>query len=280
MSELSEEWSALVNTWRRRYGRTGHDLAVEDELRAYQSFVCLWSPMEARPSRVITRRIQDYAVKAAREAKTRTTWTDPDDRYERSLQSFVKTLANDDRFVNEMRRLMAKISPAAVTNSLATLVLKCVVPGVPDFYQGVELFHYTLTDPDNRRPVDFAVRRALLSRLPGLDDPPAGPSTVRALLKDVTPARSSYTSLATSCTCDREHRDLFADGSYQSLSVVGSLQKHALALARSHHEQWVLAIVPRQTVAIARPRRYLTGTEWGDTAVRLPKGAPGHSWTF
>jgi (1->4)-alpha-D-glucan 1-alpha-D-glucosylmutase len=274
LSELAEEWNALVNKWQRRYRVNGNELATEDEMRAYQSFVCVWSNAETRPSRAIIRRIQEYSVKAAREAKCRTTWTDPDDRYERSLQSFVRSLASDDRFVNEMRRLVAKISPAAVTNSLATLALKCVVPGVPDFYQGLELFHYTLTDPDNRRPVDFAARRALLSRLPGLDDRSAGTSTLRSLLEAGDDDALKLYVTRNLLHLRREHRDLFASGSYQSLPVVGSLKKHALTLARTHHEKWILACVPRQTMAIARPRRYLTGGGWGDTAVRLPKGAP------
>jgi (1->4)-alpha-D-glucan 1-alpha-D-glucosylmutase len=274
LSELPEEWGALVGKWQRRYRLAVQKLNLEDELRAYQSFVCVWSVAEARPSRAITRRIQDYAVKSAREAKCRTSWTDPDDRYERSLRSFVSSLASDDRFVGEMSRLMARISPAAVTNSLATLALKCVTPGVPDFYQGLELFHYTLTDPDNRRPVDFASRRALLSRLPGPKDQSVGSSTLRALLEEGDGGALKLYVTRNLLHLRRDHRELFAHGSYQGLTVAGSLKTHAVALARRHHEQWVIACVPRQTVTIARTGHYLLGSEWADTVVRLPKGAP------
>jgi (1->4)-alpha-D-glucan 1-alpha-D-glucosylmutase len=274
LSELSKEWGALVNKWQRRSRVSGQNFELEDELRAYQSFVCVWSNAEPRPSRAVTRRIQDYAIKAAREAKCRTSWTDPDDLYERTLRRFVSSLASDDRFVAEMSRFMAKISSAAVTNSLATLVLKCVAPGVPDFYQGLELFHYTLTDPDNRRPIDFASRRALLSRLPNRDDQSERSSFVRALFQEGDSGALKLYVTRNLLHLRRAHRDLFASGSYQGLAVTGSLKAHCVALARTHHDQWVLACVPRQTAALARAGHYLAGIEWGNTAVRLPKDAP------
>lgn len=274
LSELPEEWSALVNKWRRRYRVRGQDLTLEDELRAYQSYVCLWPSAGARPTRAMTRRIQDYAVKAAREAKSRTSWTDPNGSYERSLRRFATLLASDDRFVREMNRLIATILPAAVTNSLATLVLKCVAPGVPDFYQGLELFHYTLTDPDNRRPVDFASRRVLLSRLPGYQDTLDRPSTIRDLLEQDDRGALKLFITRNLLHLRRAHRDLFAHGRYQGLAVTGSLKKNALALARNHHDRWVVACVPRHTASIARTGHYLTGEEWGDTVLRLPQDAP------
>lgn len=274
LSELPEEWSALVNKWQRRYRASGQELNLEDVFRAYQSFVCVWPNGDRRPTRDITRRIQDYAVKAAREAKCRTSWTDPDDRYERSLRRFVASLASNDRFVGEMSRLMAKISPAAVTNSLATLALKCVVPGVPDFYQGLELFHYTLTDPDNRRPIDFGSRRALLSRITGQEDQPEGSSTLRAFLEEGDGGALKLYVTRNLLHLRRAHRELFGNGSYQGLAVTGSLKKHVVALARTHHDQWVIACVPRQTIAIARSGHYLTGNECGDTVLHLPKDAP------
>ncbi|MGB8179783.1 MAG: malto-oligosyltrehalose synthase [Acidimicrobiales bacterium] len=274
LSELAEEWSALVSRWQRRYHVSGRELNLEDEFRAYQSFVCLWSNAKPRPTRALTRRVQDYAVKAAREAKCRTSWSDPDVPYERSLRRFVAALASDDRFLVEMSRFMAKISPAAVTNSLATLVLKCVAPGVPDFYQGLELFHYTLTDPDNRRAIDFASRRALLSRLPGHEDLTLGSSALRSLLEEGDRGAIKLYVTRNLLHLRRAHRELFAHGSYQGLAVTGSLKKHAVALARAHHGEWVVACVARQTVAVASTGHYLTGRQWGDTVLRLPEDAP------
>jgi (1->4)-alpha-D-glucan 1-alpha-D-glucosylmutase len=274
LSEIPEEWSGLVSRWQRRYRAPAEELILEDAWRVYQSFVCVWPTSAVRPTRAITRRIQDYAIKAAREAKCRTSWTDPDNRYERSLRRFVASLASDDRFTSEMSRLITKISPAAVTNSLATLVLKCVSPGVPDFYQGLELFHYSLTDPDNRRPVDFASRRALLTNLPGEEDDTDRSSTLRALLDEGDRGALKLYITRNLLHFRRAHRELFADGSYHALALTGSLKNHALGLARAYHHRWVIACVPRQTVGIARLGHYVTGSEWGDTVLRLPKNAP------
>ena len=99
LSEISEEWRALVSKWQRRYRAHAEELDLADAWRVYQSFVALWPTSTDRPTRALTRRLQDYSIKAAREAKCRTSWTDPDDRYERSLRRFVASLASDDRFV-------------------------------------------------------------------------------------------------------------------------------------------------------------------------------------
>ena len=169
LSEVSELWNGLVERWHRRHARAiaaaggpdGHD-----ELVAYQTLASMWPVGHAAMSPAECRRVQDYMVKAAREAKRHSLWTDPDERYERALRTFIHRLsrAPDDRFGSEMERFVGRIGPAAATNSLALCVLKAICPGVPDLYQGSELWEFSLTDPDNRRPVDFGLRRELLGR--------------------------------------------------------------------------------------------------------------------
>lgn len=275
LSELPDEWEMIVRRWHKRRGFNDDQLGVEDELRVYQSFVCLWP--EDSPGLVpsIIRRVQDYVVKAAREAKLHTSWTDPVVHYERSLRSFVRQLASDERFVRDISRFMRRIGPAAVANSLATVVLKCVAPGVPDFYQGTELFESTLTDPDNRRPVNYTRRRTLLARLPGRDaDEMTRSSALRAMI-----AKGDASALKMYVTREllrlrRDHRELFAYGNYQDLPASGSLKNHAVGVARRHDDQWVIACVPRQTMAIAGPGRYPTRNIWTGTKLQLPHDAP------
>src|SRR6202044_10533 len=113
-------------------------------------------------------RLQDYMVKATREAKRHSSWTEPDLSYERTVGAFVARVNDDKRFQEELPRYFRRIAPAAVTNTLALLVLKTGAPGTPDFYQGTELMEPTLTDPDNRRPIDFDARAAMLSNLPSV----------------------------------------------------------------------------------------------------------------
>jgi (1->4)-alpha-D-glucan 1-alpha-D-glucosylmutase len=275
LSEIPEEWETIVRRWHNRRRVTDDQLGVEDELRVYQSFVCLWPVDSPKLAPAIIGRVQDYVVKAAREAKLQTSWTDPVAPYERSLRRFARQLARDERFVRDISRLMRRIGSAAVTNSLATVVLKCVAPGVPDFYQGTELFESTLTDPDNRRPVNYARRRALLARLPGRDaDQMTRSSALRAML-----AKGDASALKMYVTREllrlrRDHRELFAYGDYRDLPAMGPLKNHALGVARSHDNQWVVACVPRQTVAIAGPGRYPTGNIWTGTKLQLPHDAP------
>jgi (1->4)-alpha-D-glucan 1-alpha-D-glucosylmutase len=145
---------------------------------------------------------------------------------------------------------------------------------VPDFYQGLELFHYTLTDPDNRRPIDFSLRRTLLSRLPSCDDGSARTSTLRALLEEGDGGALKLYVTRNLLHLRRAYPELFASGSYQSLALSGTLRMHAVSFARSHHDQWVLTCVPRQTLALAKTGRHLTGSQWGETVLRLPKNAP------
>jgi (1->4)-alpha-D-glucan 1-alpha-D-glucosylmutase len=274
LSELSDEWNTLVAKWHRRYRTRDGGPDVTDELRVYQSYVCLWPNDTARLSRALVRRVQDYSIKAAREAKTHTSWSDPLAPYERSLRRFVSTLAGDERFVREMKRLMVRATPAAITNSLATVVLKCVAPGVPDFYQGSELFEYTLTDPDNRRAIDFVGRQKVLTRLTEVDHEEDRAKALRDMMErgDSGPLKMHVTR--TLLHLRRANHELFDRGSYQALSVAGPLQNHALAISRRHRDQWVVASVARQTIIAAGPGRFATGTTWRDTLLRLPHDAP------
>src|SRR5581483_5666516 len=111
-----------------------------------QTLLALWPHGGERLPSSSLRRVQDYMTKAAREAGRHTTWTEPDSRYERDLRAFVSRVARHGAFRTEMARLVRAIGPAGATNALALLVLKATVPGVPDFYQGTELFEATLTD--------------------------------------------------------------------------------------------------------------------------------------
>jgi (1->4)-alpha-D-glucan 1-alpha-D-glucosylmutase len=270
LSEVSDEWNALVLRWHKRY--RSETVGTEDELRAYQSFVCLWPSGSARLPRSIVRRIQDYAVKAARESKLHTSWTDPLKPYEQNLRTFIARLAGDERFDREMSRFVSRVGPAAITNSLATTVLKCVAPGVPDFYQGTELFDFTLTDPDNRRPVDFARRQALLSRMQM--DETAPPTALGAAFEDGDGDALKLSVTRELLHLRRNRRELFAYGDYQPLVMSGRFKNHAVAFARHHEEECVIACVPRLTISVVGAGRYALGSVWDETKLRLSPDSP------
>jgi malto-oligosyltrehalose synthase len=280
LSELPDEWSGLVAHWHCVHGTASSERSLpdaHDQLVIFQSLVAVWPTGSARISRDVVKRVQNYVVKAAREAKRQTSWTDPDASYERALTSFVSAIARNQEFCIEMATFVDRIAPASAANGLAMTVLKCVAPGTPDFYQGTELWDYSLTDPDNRRPVDFSQPRSLLERLPASD---AAPAKRRAAAQQLL---SRWANGALKLYVTREmlalrkgHRDLFANGAYEVLEVTGPHADQVVALARHDGHQWVLAVVARQTIDIAGPGRFPVGEEvWGTrTAVRLPATAP------
>jgi malto-oligosyltrehalose synthase len=279
LSELPDEWTELVARWRRHY-RSSRDHVgpdAHDEIVIYQSLLAVWPVGATRLSRQLVQRVQRYIVKAARETKRHTCWTDPDVTYERALTTRVSLLSRDHQFFKEMSHFVDRIAPAAATNSLAMTVLKCVAPGVPDFYQGAELWDYSLTDPDNRRPVDFAQRRSALDRLPDVDATPSRRRNVSSQLLARWPQGFLKLYITREMLALRkQRRDLFARGAYNVLDVTGPRAEHVVAVTRQRSGEWVLAVVARQSIAVAGPGHFPTGERaWGSrTAIRLPSAAP------
>jgi malto-oligosyltrehalose synthase len=273
LSEAADEWAELVTVWHRRYSRA-EDTAPDshDELMAYETLACLW-PLDGSALAACDRgRAEAYAIKAAREAKRRTGWLDPDARYEAAVASFVHSLAQEPRFARELGHFMARVGPAAATNSLALVLLKAVVPGVPDFYQGTELFEPTLTDPDNRRLVDYASRRDLLGSLLPLDAPAREKAAAaKQLVSQWTDGRIKLFTIRGLLHFRRADPHLFDKGTFQVLAVEGANRDHVVALARRHAGRFVVALVPRLVLGVAGPARFPIGRRvWGETEVVLP----------
>jgi malto-oligosyltrehalose synthase len=276
LSELPAEWAGLVTRWHRRYraGGTGPDAL--DEWVTYQTLFCLWPYGRPALHSVVRRRVQDYLVKAAREAKRHTSWVDPHLKYERVLTRFAGRLCRDDRFGAEMARFVGRIGPTAATNSLSMVVLKSIAPGVPDLYQGAELWDYSLTDPDNRRPVDFALRRSLLAGLPAVDTPPVERArAAQDLLSDWSDGRLKLHLTRSLLHLRRDHAELFGRGEYFALKASGPAAGHVIGLARRRGRRWVIALVPRQVIGLVGAGRFPIGARpWGTTTLRLPESAP------
>jgi malto-oligosyltrehalose synthase len=278
LSEVPQKWTRLVSKWHRRYGHlhspNGPD--AHDEVVIYQSFVCLWPTGGAHVSRDVSHRLQSYVVKSAREAKRRTNWTDPDARYEHALTSFVSALARDDQFRSEMAHFIDHVGPAAATNSLAMAVLKCVAPGVPDFYQGCELWEFTLTDPDNRRPIDFELRRKMLARLPDESSASEHPSDVRSLLDHWSDGSIKLYVQRCLLRLRNSNSQLFEQGTLEQVRVSGQLSQHVVPLVRRHDDLWIISVVPRLSLEVAEAGSFATGSHvWGTEAnIHLPSGAP------
>lgn len=277
LSEAHDEWAALVRRWHRRYaGPAAPD--AQAQLVAYQTLVALWPTGRDRLPPADLRRVRDYATKAVREARCHTSWTEPDTRYERALSAFITRVARHPTFRTEMARLVRAIGPAAATNALALVVLKATSPGVPDFFQGTELFEPTLTDPDNRRPVDFGARRRALAALPPTPATLGRNGHAGQVARLLTNWEGGHVKLHVTRALlhlRRELPDLFTADSYLPLDVRGPGSASVLALARRRGRQWVVAVVPRCTLARAGRGHFPTGRRvWPRETITLPGAAP------
>jgi (1->4)-alpha-D-glucan 1-alpha-D-glucosylmutase len=276
LTELENDWERAVRRWRRLNGK--HRRVVNGrmspdtntEYLMYQTIVALWPP--PRPGRrsddlpdrkwreSARERLTSYAIKAAREAKTRTSWTQPNSAYEKALEEFVRKIlepGDDAPFLSDVARLVSLAAPIGVANSLSRIAIHLTAPGVPDIYQGDEMWNFALVDPDNRRPVDFDARERALAD-PGVIEEFGDPFDNR--LKALVTRRLLHLR--------RNHPHLFAAGGYQPLEVVGAKASHIVAFARSDGDQQCVTIASRITASIASADR---ASWWRDTAIKMPQ---------
>jgi (1->4)-alpha-D-glucan 1-alpha-D-glucosylmutase len=199
-----------------------------------------------------------YMEKAVREAKGLTAWTRVNEEYEGAMRSFIEAVFEDEGFLADLEAFVAPLVGPGRINSLAQTLIKLTAPGVPDFYQGSELWDLSLVDPDNRRPVDYELRRRLLT---DLERDGITPEDVLARMDEGLP---KLWVIRQALAVRRRLPDLFEDGVYRSLRAKGPKADHALAFLR---EKQVAAVVPRLVIGL--------GGDWQETTLELPDG----SWT-
>jgi (1->4)-alpha-D-glucan 1-alpha-D-glucosylmutase len=278
ISEMPDEWGREVSKWiriNRPHRRiVDGDPAPDrnDEYRLYQVLLGAW-PLEASSraaaSNDFVQRISAYMLKAAREAKLHTSWLTVNEPYEAALTGFIERIlagAGAAKFLAAFLPFQERIASLALMNSLSQVVLKLGSPGVPDFYQGTELWDLSLVDPDNRRPVDFGVRSRALEAL----SPPPDPDD---LLKSWRDGRIKLFITAIGLQLRRELPDVFVGGDYVPLVVESSVAGEAVAFARIAGNDAVLVIAPRLCSKLATPDRPapLGGEAWKTSRVLLPE---------
>lgn len=282
---IPDEWQRSTARWRRLNrkhrstvkGRLAPDTNTEYLL--YQTLVGIWPPPRAGrrtddlPDRAwrasACERLEVYMLKAAREAKVRTSWTEPNADYEQALKSFIGCImepAEEAPFLSDVARFVARVSEAGHWTSLSRVLIHLTAPGVPDLYQGDEFWNFALVDPDNRRPVDFDKRAAALE-----DSRPDIAELVR------NPADPLLKILITSriLSARRQETALFASGSYTPLEVRGDHAGDLFAFARTHGGQRAVVVASRRT----HPGVDRTGpTAWGTTEVIIPEVLRDSTW--
>jgi (1->4)-alpha-D-glucan 1-alpha-D-glucosylmutase len=291
LSEMPVAWSKAVGDWMRingrnrvqRHGAWAPDR--NDEYLFYQVLIGSWpaartqSPIADRAPTDLTERLVVYLDKAAREAKVHTSWIDENPDYSKALVRFVReTLAGRTarRFLASFVPFQRRVAQVGMVNSLSQLALKLASPGVPDFYQGTELWDLSLVDPDNRRAVDFAARQHLLAELRPLFERLEHDTTVECdvddLLRHWPDGRIKLFVTTCGMRLRRQHRALMLHGAYTPLALEGERADHVVAFARHDEAGSLLVVAPRLVVPLVTEERPLpVGADvWAATRIILP----------
>jgi (1->4)-alpha-D-glucan 1-alpha-D-glucosylmutase len=288
LSEIPGEWERAARRWAALNGRWKVDLddrrapSRNDEYLLYQALIGAWPtefdelPFEPAALSAFAARMQAYVVKAAREAKLATSWANPNKEYEDAFAQFVGRLLDPDSgklFLADFLPLQRRIARIGMLNSLAQLTLKLTCPGVPDIYQGTELWDLSLVDPDNRRRPDFDARRRLLEELIPVARSGGAKQAERVavLARDWRDGCIKLHVLASLLRLRRDHQSLFAAGGYQALAAEGSMADRVVAFARETPDDCVVVVVGRHLAPFVPSADGPAPQSWEDTSLSLPE---------
>ena len=278
ISEKSADYARCIARWRPMASTLrGHreGPSAGDELLLYQILLSTWpltlSPDDPHGLAHYNERVWQWQLKALREAKLDTQWAAPNEAYEQAVQAFIEQLLLHPQGAAlraEIHAFSEQLAPAGALNSLVQCVLKLTTPGVPDLYQGTEFWDFSLVDPDNRRPVDFALRQQQL------DIHAPAP----ALLDDWRSGAIKQAVIARTLAMRAEHPVLFARGRYQPLHVTGPHADRVLAFAREWQGQWAVVVAPRLSAPLLQNSALplINPREWADTRLELPFDGTEH----
>jgi (1->4)-alpha-D-glucan 1-alpha-D-glucosylmutase len=274
ISEVPQLWRSSLQRWRvinRRAKRNFDDAAAPDaneEYLFYQTLLGTW-PMDAAGRAETTAspeyigRIQAYVAKALKEAKMNTSWIQPNEQWDAAMHDFVARVLDPlprNKFVPTFLPVVEEIARLGAINSLAQVALKLTVPGVPDIYQGNEIWDFSLVDPDNRRPVNYQRRREMLDSL--------NTASPEELLQNWSDGRIKLFLTQRLLRFRRDHAALFRQGTYLPLTVSGAFADCCVAFLREYEGEWIAVVVPRLSSRVGFPP---VGDKWKDTMVELPE---------
>ena len=285
LSEIPLEWHRKVRAWREMNSNKKslcdgvEGPTSNDEYLFYQTLIGAWpTGQEAQnPPANFIERMRDYMVKAIREAKEKTSWANQNDDYECAVTGFVNSVLESQNFRNDFVPFQRRISHFGMLNSLAQTLVKLTVPGVPDTYQGNELWEFTLVDPDNRRAVNYGARRQALQQLCELPDKNVDQvrEFIRELADNMDDGRIKLYVLWKTLNLRKQLAELFQHGDYIPLDAAGGRAKHLFAFARRYEAKTLVVAVPRLSAQLLQGEpRLPTGQDiWQDTKIDLPPGS-------
>jgi malto-oligosyltrehalose synthase len=254
LTDIPDDWFSLVKQWS---SENKASIDPNDEYFIYETLAGTY-PMPGQPENDYHQRIEQYLEKTLREAKLHSTWAEPDEAYENKVKQFTLGLLDEKSiFWNSFAPFHKKIALFGVVNSLVQMLLKLTSPGMPDIYQGCELWDFSLVDPDNRRPVDYNLRRGYESAKSGIEELWEEPFNGQVKLRLLQLVLHEI----------KQNPVLFAEGDYLPLNVTGRHSNNVIAYARQYHNISYVVVAPLGLASISNN----TDVDWGDTQVLLPE---------
>ncbi|MBB6272460.1 malto-oligosyltrehalose synthase/4-alpha-glucanotransferase [Pedobacter cryoconitis] len=267
LTDLRKEWIAEVNNWQE----LNQDLKLNgkpdanDEYFIYQTLIATY-PEENAGSENYTERLLEYIEKALRESRRKSEWEKPDLEYELAAKNFITGLLDQKReFWKRFISFFQKVAAYGRMTSLSTLLLKHLLPGVPDTYQGTEFWELSMVDPDNRRPVDYLLRAETLSKFRETE------FKLKTLWQHGADGQVKLYLLQKLLRLRQDYASLFVNGLYIPLTVTGKYAANVLAFARRYKGDWLLCAVP---VNLAAVNSAPGAADWEDTSIIMPEGIP------
>jgi (1->4)-alpha-D-glucan 1-alpha-D-glucosylmutase len=284
LSEIPNEWRHGLLRWSRINKKRKCVIDGQwvpdrnEEYLLYQTLVGVWPihPMNEDGYEIFKKRIKDYMLKAIREAKVNTSWISPDLAYEEGLLKFVDVILSSSRgnpFLRDFETFQEKASYLGMFNSLSQTLLKITCPGIPDFYQGTEIWDFSLVDPDNRRPVDYFIRKKMLEELKRKITRSGSDLLVflRGLLQNWRDGSIKLYVTFKALNYRKEHSLLFGEGAYLPIISEGTRKDHVCAFARQKGEEGVLVVVPRFLARLVKAGEPLGEEIWTGSQIVIPE---------
>ncbi len=276
LSEIPGEWDQMVKTWRRlnkrRTVRGEKAPDKNDEYFLYQALLGSW-PFDESDLDTFRTRFVEYMIKAVREAKVHTTWLKHDEEYENALATYINTILSHKTgaaFLEAFLPFQRKVAWYGMLNSLSQLVIKLTAPGVPDIYQGTELWDLSMVDPDNRRSVDYAARRDLLDTIRRKAERDRA-ELLRDLIGSMSDGRIKLFVMHEILTARQRWESIFSEGDYTPLTAMGPQADNIIAYMRRRGHHALVTVVPRFFTELAGENEMPCGPAvWNDTSITMP----------
>jgi (1->4)-alpha-D-glucan 1-alpha-D-glucosylmutase len=277
LSEIPVEWKNKLNTWisinkelKRSISKNNYP-SDNDEYFLYQTLLGSYPFNEAEHETYI-QRIKEYLIKSVREAQVNSSWDVPNNEYESAYTLFAEKILernNNNNFLKDFLPFQKKIAYYGVFNSLAQVIIKIASPGIPDFYQGTELWDLSLVDPDNRHPVDYKLRKKILNKI--INQKMELDEYLNFFFPDAANGKVKLFTIYKALSERKNNIDLFQKGSYLRLDPKGKKKTNVFAFARNYGNKWIVAVVPRYVSELVKKTEIPVGQKvWQDTYIEVP----------